>query len=173
MIKKKDLLITTYLRQNARETLTNLSKRVHMPISTVYEKLRTNQDGLIKKHTCLMDFSKIGFHARAQVFLKTKREDRDALGQQLQKLVQTNTLYKINNGYDYLVELVCRDLQEMEIVLEQLDQKFSFSEKEVFFVIDELKREAFLTQPEMIDRIWEGGKHLNIRPSKSRNNSYL
>ena len=150
MIKRKDLLIVSLLRKNARETLTNMSKTIKMPISTIYDKLKSNEGGLIKKHTTLLDFSKIGFNTRASMLLRIKKSTRAQAREYLLKHQNINNVYKINNGYDFLVEVVFRHIREVEEFIEAIEEKFEIDAKEVYYLIDEIKREAFMSDPTLI-----------------------
>jgi DNA-binding Lrp family transcriptional regulator len=153
MICKKDLLIMSMLRQDARMSLTMMSRKSRMPISTIYDKLRAHEGSTITRHCALVDFSKLGFNARANVTLKVDRDARENLLAYLLKIPNVNSVYKISNGYDYLLDVVFRDIREMEDFFESMDSKFKIKDKQVYFVIDDLKREAFLSEPEMLDII--------------------
>ena len=153
MLNKKDLLIISNLRRNARETLTNMSKTTHIPISTIYDKLKFHEGGLIKKHTCLLDYNKLGYTTRANVLLRVDKSTRDELKDFLIKHTNVNSVSKINNNYDFMVEMIFREIREMEDFLEKLDDKFKIKSKQVFYIIEDLKREEFLSQPEFLDAI--------------------
>ena len=38
-----------------------MSKRLKIPISTIYDKLKKYDGNIIKKHTAILDFEKLGF----------------------------------------------------------------------------------------------------------------
>ena len=40
MVDTKEQLILSQFRRNARENLTTTSKRIHIPISTIYDRLK-------------------------------------------------------------------------------------------------------------------------------------
>ncbi|MCX6709591.1 MAG: hypothetical protein NTV63_01385 [Candidatus Woesearchaeota archaeon] len=154
MISKKDLLIISELRKNSRESLTNMSKKIHIPISTIYDRLRLNEGGLIRKNTSLIDFSKIGFYTHANLLLKAEdHENKDALKEFLIKNHNINSVFRINNGFDFLAEGVFKHIKELEEFLENLEGKFKIQEKQVYYIIEELKREAFLSDGQLIDMI--------------------
>lgn len=153
MLSKKDLLIVSCLRKNARETLTKISKVTHIPVSTIYDKLQQHEATIIWKHTTLIDFSKLGFHARANVIMRVPREKREEFTKHLMTSPYTNSLYKINNGYDFLAELVFKDVKEMEDCLELLEHRFSVTEKQVYFIIEDLKKEGFLTDQSLMETV--------------------
>jgi Lrp/AsnC family transcriptional regulator, regulator for asnA, asnC and gidA len=153
MIGKKDLLIVSNLRKNARETLTNMSRATHIPISTIYDKLRLHEGGLIKKHTCLLDYNKLGYSTRANVLLRVDKEHREELKDYLVKHMNVNSVSKINNNYDFMAEMVFREIKELEDFLENLEDKFKVKSKQVFYVIEDLKREDFMSEPDMLNLV--------------------
>jgi Lrp/AsnC family transcriptional regulator, regulator for asnA, asnC and gidA len=153
MIGKKDLLIVSNLRKNARETLTNMSRATHIPISTIYDKLRLHEGGLIKKHTCLLDYNKLGYSTRANVLLRVDKEHRDELKEYLVRHMNVNSVSKINNNYDFMAEMVFREIKELEDFLENLEDKFKVKSKQVFYVIEDLKREDFMSEPDMLNLV--------------------
>ncbi len=150
MIGKKDLLIVSNLRRNARETLTNMSKATRIPISTIYDKLRLHEGGLIKKHTCLLDYNKLGYPTRANVMLRVDKPDREALKEYLVKHNNVNSVLKINNNFDFMAEMVFREIKELEDFLEALEDRFKIRAKQVFYIIEDIKREDFLAEPELL-----------------------
>jgi len=143
MIKSSDLKLISYLRKNARRTLTEISKKTRIPISTLYDKLKLHEGNIILKHTTLLDFSKLGFNCRANILLKTGRDERDKLASYLKAHPAINNLYKINNGFDFLAEGIFSHVKEMEDFLDELERNFPLEEKKTHYVIEDLKREAF------------------------------
>ena len=96
MIDKKDMLIMAHLRMNARETLTRISKKTRVPVSTVYERIKNKEAELIVKHCALLDFTKLGFMTKAQVLIKAKNGDKKMVQEYLSKHHHVNNLFKIN-----------------------------------------------------------------------------
>ncbi len=154
-MKKKDLLIISCLRQSGRESLTNISKKTKVPISTIFEKLHMQYGGLVRRSTLLIDFSALGFLTMAHVAFRISKSDRDRFREYMTKHPHVNTFYKINNGYDFLCECVYRNIKELEEFLERLDESFDIKERQVHYLIDEIKKEAFLSDPELLDLIWD------------------
>ena len=151
MIAKKDLQILSNLRANSRQTLTNMSKNTHIPISTIYDRLKANNGGLIERHTCLLNFNKLGFTTRAKVLLRVDKTSREAVKEHLMKHRNVNSLTKINNNYDFLFEAVFKQIKELEEFLEQLEESYKVKSKQVFYIIEDVKRESFLAEPEMLE----------------------
>ena len=150
---KKDRIFLAYLRTNARETLTFISKKTGIPISTLYDRLRAQENNIITKHTTLIDFTKLGYMCKVNIAIKVDIEDRDAVKDYLIFQNSVNSLFKINNGYDFLIEGVFKHIKDMEDFMETFERKFKVRSKDVHYVIEDLKREAFMSDPEIVDMI--------------------
>src|SRR3989344_1180817 len=131
-MKNDDTILVALLRQNSRMSLTEMSRKTKIPISTIYEKLKHFRTGLIRKHTALVDFSQLGFNTRARVLLKVKKTELQRLKDYLLSHKSINELYKINNGYDFMVEFIFCTMKEMEEHLDMLGEKFGVEKEQVF-----------------------------------------
>jgi DNA-binding Lrp family transcriptional regulator len=150
-LKNEDLQIISYLRKDSRASLTKMSRKTQIPVSTIFDKLKNRTNKVIKKNTCIIDFNRLGMNTRAKVVLKVRPEDRNEIKQHLLKNRHVNSLYKINNGYDYMADVVFSNLKELESFLEDMDDKFKIKMRHVYYVIDEIECEKFLSEPEMIE----------------------
>ncbi len=146
-MKKQDLMVLSALRQNARVSLTKMSRTTKVPVSTIYDKLKQYERSVIKKHTALIDFTQLGYNTRANVLIKVGKDQREQLLEHFDKCSNINSVYKINNGYDYLVELVFVHIKDLEDFMENLGAQFSILKQETYYVIDDIKREEFMSNP--------------------------
>jgi len=148
-INPKDVKIIAFLRTNARMPLTIMSKKTNIPVSTLFDKLKSNEGRYVIKHTSLLDFQKLGYMTRANITIKVDREDKDNLREYLVRNANINSVFRINNGYDFMVEAVFRQLRDLEEFLDDLDKSFKITDKKSFFIIEDLKRESFMSDPEL------------------------
>ena len=153
MLSKKDYLVMTYLRKNARMTLTNMSRQTKLPVSTIFDRLRFYKENLILKTTALLNYPKLGFHARAYLMLKTGKNDRDSVRDFLMNNRNTNSLFKINNGFDFLAECIFKNINELECFLESLEERYVIKNKHIYYIIEDLKREEFMSNPSILEMI--------------------
>lgn len=145
-LDKNDIRVLASLRDNAREKLVKISRNIDLPVSTIYDRMVMLEREVIKKKTVLLNLPKIGYNTRAIIVMKVKREQRAELKKFLTRCKNMNNLLKINNGYDYLVEVVFKHVKDLEDFLEDLDEQFKLLEKNVYYIIDDLERESFLSQ---------------------------
>lgn len=145
-LKTKERMLLNYFRNNAREALTKISRKTGMPVSTIFDKLRKYETSIISKHTSLLNFEELGYHVRAQVFVKTLPENRRTLGAYLCECPNVNNIYRVNNGYDFLVEVIFKTVQELEGFVEELELERGVNGKELYFIIADVAREQFLAR---------------------------
>ncbi len=150
-IIKKDLILFSELRRNARESLTRLSRRTRIPVSTLHDRLKLHTGSLIKKNCALIDFSKLGFSTRATVLLKVNPQKRKELMEYLIKNKNVNTLLRVNNDYDFMVELIFKNLKESEDFIDNLEENYDITDKKTCYIVDEIKREDFMSDPQLVD----------------------
>ena len=147
-MKKSEMVILSNLRHNARESLTRMGRRTSIPISTIYEKMKQYEKDIIKKYTIIMDFGKLGFNTKVMMLVKTKKEDRDNLRGFLVENKHVNSIHKINNEYDFMIEGIFRELKDVEDFLERLEVDFGVVDKQIYYMVDEIKKEGFMSNAE-------------------------
>ncbi|MBS3098033.1 Lrp/AsnC family transcriptional regulator [Candidatus Woesearchaeota archaeon] len=153
MFSKKDAQIISHLRNNARKKITHISKELKIPVTTVYDKVRSHEKRFVKKHATLLDFPKLGLHAKANIAIKVERNSKEELQNFLMKHPNVNSLSKINFGSDFLAEVVFKSIADVENFVEGLERNYSISQIQIFSIIEELKKEEFLTKPEHFELI--------------------
>ena len=149
-MNEKDLLIIAHLRSNARVSLTGLSKKTKIPVSTLFDRLKSNERQLIVRHTSLLDFGKLGYHTKAKIMIKVGRDDRDGLKSYLLRHHAVNALCRINNGFDYMAECVFQQVRQMEEFMDDIESRFTIEERKSYFVIEDLRSESFMSDPELL-----------------------
>ncbi|MEM4756249.1 MAG: Lrp/AsnC family transcriptional regulator [Candidatus Woesearchaeota archaeon] len=148
-MEKKEILFLANLRKNARKNLTTLSRLTGIPVSTLFEKLKRYEGNLIKKHVSIIDFTKLGFHVRAYIALKVHKQERDKLRSFLEHSPLLNCLYRITNGYDFLLEALFKNISEFQDFLDELDN-FKIQAKQQFYILEEIKRESFFSDEQTL-----------------------
>jgi DNA-binding Lrp family transcriptional regulator len=141
---RRDILLMTFFRRNARENLTQISRLTRIPVSTIFDKLRDFERGLIQKHTTLVDFKRLGFDIRINMLFKISRDSREEFKEFLMGNENINSIFRINNGYDYMVEAIFRDMSDLQRFTESLD-RFKIEGRQELFILEDLKRESFLS----------------------------
>ncbi|MBS3095129.1 Lrp/AsnC family transcriptional regulator [Candidatus Woesearchaeota archaeon] len=147
MIKKNELVLLSHLRKNARETLTKISRDTRIPVSTIFDRLKKYDNDLIKKSTILLDFSKLGYSTRVSLMLKVAKNQREKVKDFLIKENRVNSFYRVNNNFDFIMEGIFINMQEFQDFVEDLEEKFDIREKQMFYILEDIKKEEFMSNP--------------------------
>jgi DNA-binding Lrp family transcriptional regulator len=146
MIPKKQVFeIIACLRQDARMKMKALSEKTKVPISTIFDRVHNPSSLGITRLSALLDFARLGFGSCSTVLMKAGTGRRDALKEFLMKAPFVNSLMRVNNGFDFMAELVFHDMKEQDAFLELLEKEYGVKKPVVHFVIEELKREGLLS----------------------------
>jgi DNA-binding Lrp family transcriptional regulator len=152
MICKKELKIISEFRKNSRESLTRTSRKLGIPVSTIYDRLRKYDGNLITKHTAILDFKKLGFGIKVMLAFKIDKENRDNIINFLETHHRVNSIYRISNNSDFLIEVLFKDLRELNIFTEKLETLYAKNIQE-YYVVEDIKKENFLTSLESIEML--------------------
>ncbi|PLW80016.1 hypothetical protein C0585_04985 [Candidatus Woesearchaeota archaeon] len=142
-INKKDIQIISHLREDARMSLTQMSKSTRIPVSTIFDRIKSND--FIVKHTALLDFAKLGYFTRANISIKVDREDKEELKKFLLKNNHVNSLYRINDNFDFLIEGIFIHISDMEEFIDMMESRFKIIEKKTQYILEDIKREGFMS----------------------------
>ena len=141
-MNEQERYLISYLRKDAKTSLSSLSKQISMPISTIYDKInRLHRNLVITKYTALVDFVKMGYNHHAHLVLKVNKTQRKELQLFLQKHQAVNSLHEINGGFDFWVETLHKDIKEYTAFLEGLKDNFQILALHEYQVIGEVERE--------------------------------
>jgi DNA-binding Lrp family transcriptional regulator len=154
MTKKKDLMLLAHLRENSRAHLKEIARKTRIPVSTLHDRIKAKAGDAILRNSCLLNFEVLGFSVKAHVMFKINKTDKENVRKYLLKSLNVNNMYKINNGYDFIVEFVFKTVSDMENYLEEVDQKFRIKNKDVHYIIEDIKRESFLSDPRLVPSLF-------------------
>ena len=139
-LTKKDISLLQCLRRNSRMSLTEMSKRTKIPISTLFDRLKVQQNNIALKHTTIVDFEKLGFPTRAQIFLKTSLLERSKLESYLKFHDNINSIFKSTNKFDFIVEGIFSQIKEVDSFLEELESKFPSLTYDTHYIVKDIVR---------------------------------
>ncbi len=147
----KDLQIISHLRRDARVSLTKLSKSTQIPVSTIYDRIKSNEQQYIKKHTALIRFDKLGYNVRANFSIRVDPKEKEDLKEHLMRHRSVNSLYRVSGEHDFMVECIFKEMRDSEDFIQSLVERFTIRDYKSFFIVEDVKRESFLADPELAD----------------------
>ena len=148
-LNSKDFILISYLRKDARKNITKMSRVTGIPISTIFDKIKKYKKSVIERFTSLINFKALGYDIRVNMILRVDRNDKGVMENFLLKHENINSVLKIASGYDFLVDAVFKDMGEFENFVSLLDKRFNIIDRKEYFIFNELKREAFLSDPKI------------------------
>ncbi|MEK6938549.1 MAG: Lrp/AsnC family transcriptional regulator [Nanoarchaeota archaeon] len=144
-MNEKERQIISELRKDAQASLSSISQNVHMPLSTIYDKInRFHREEVIKKYAVLVNFSKLDLHHQTQLAIRVAKPSKGSLLLYLQKNLAINSIHEINGGFDFLVETVHHDVKEYLAFVEELKERFEILELHSYQIVKEVEREKFI-----------------------------
>jgi Lrp/AsnC family leucine-responsive transcriptional regulator len=139
-----DLQILRALQENARLTTKELSAKVNLSTTPVFERLRRlERGGFIRKYVAVLDAEKLGrgFTVFCSVKLKqmTRSVARDFISV-IRDIPQVAECYNISGEYDYLLKIQAPDMKYYnEFIINVLGTIDSIGSILSSFVMNEIK----------------------------------
>lgn len=138
MINQKSLSVIQELRKNARQSLTDISRYISMPLSSLFKSVKKLEDEkIILKYSALLDYNKIGYSTR--IFLSVQAKEKEKFKEFMMEHPKVNSLSRASSN-SFFAEMIFRNMLELEDFLESLEV-FGVQNKEVYHIIQEIKRE--------------------------------
>lgn len=150
MVSSDDLVILSHLRRDSRTNLSSISKFLAMPVSTVFDKIKRYNTTIITRNTVLIDFKKLGYQLKISILLKAK--SRDSLKTFLESNFNVNRVYRVNNGFDFIVEAIFKDLLQVQDFEDSLEP-FGIQSMQQYYMLEEIKEEGFFSEPELVNLV--------------------
>jgi len=142
MLTDKELSILKHLRINPRQSLCSISKLTLIPISTVFDRIKSLEKKVIRKYAALTDFSKIGFAIRAFIMLHSDKPQ--SLISHLKENRSINNAYRITGQYNIFLECLFSSVEQLDFFIDSITEKGLVRAKEVHYVAEDIIREAFI-----------------------------
>jgi len=125
MIDKKDEIILSELKKNARNTTKNIGKKVNIPRITVHDRIQKMiKNGVIKSFDVKIDYNKIGLPTEVFIFvsfLPNADISQRELAKRISKFDRILEVHIISGEYDLLLKVRGKSLEEIgEIVIDKL-----------------------------------------------------
>ncbi|MCD6157246.1 MAG: Lrp/AsnC family transcriptional regulator, partial [Euryarchaeota archaeon] len=113
-IDKKDLEIIDILYKNARATLSEIANLTRVSITAVRNRLsKLIRYGILQGFRADIDFSKLGLSVHALVGIKVDFETRKVVASKLLNNWRVLNLYEVTGEYDYIAEVIAKDLYDL------------------------------------------------------------
>ncbi len=139
-----DKKLLHYLQQNSKQTTKELSIKLNLSVTAVYERIKKlEKQKVIKKHTVLLDKTKIG--KAFMVFCHVKliqhtKENIIEFEKEITKLNEVLECFHLSGDYDYILKVCVSDMNEFrEFMVTKLTVIKNIGSTQSSFAISEVK----------------------------------
>ncbi|ALV63061.1 Transcriptional regulator, AsnC family [Thermococcus sp. 2319x1] len=123
LLDEIDKEILRVLQKNSRTPLREISKRVGLAESTVYERIKKlKEKGIIKKFTIILDPESLGFHLLAFILIKAKAGKYAEVAGKLITYPEIVEIYETTGDYDMILKIRTRSSEELNDFLDRIGE---------------------------------------------------
>ncbi len=145
----RDLRILQILASDGRITKAELARRVNLSPTPCWERLkRLEKSGVIKRYRAEVDLQKIAQHLTIFVTLELdqhRAENFQVFERVMQRFDEVTACWAIGGGIDYLLQVVTRDIQSYQVLMDALlAERIGISRYFTYVVTKPVKRSADL-----------------------------
>ena len=143
-LDETDILILRELQDDGHLTIKELSQRVHLSVSPVYERVRRlEREGFIKRYVAVLDPEKLDCGFLAFCYLKMKQHSHEnavQIMERVQNLPEIAECYNISGDFDFLLKIYVRNMKQyQEFVMRILGDIPAIGSLNSSFVLGEVK----------------------------------
>ena len=113
-IDEIDLKLLNLLQDNSRITIRNLSEKLFLSTTPIYERIKKlEKSGLIKQYITLLDPKKIDRNLIVFISInltKHTKEVVESFEKAIAKLDEVSECYYISGNFDFLLKVYCKDM---------------------------------------------------------------
>lgn len=138
-----DKKILNVLSENARTSISSISKKTGIPNSTISNRIhKLEENNIIEQYTTIFNPEKIGVNVTAIIIIQTQTEKHENVEIELPKIGQVSQVYSISGEYDILIKVWTKDLEELnEIINSKIRTIDGIEELRELIVMERLKDE--------------------------------
>ena len=113
-LDQKDLAILRLLQYNARATVKEISDKVNLSTTPVYERIKWMEEtGVIKQYVTLVDPAKLNKRLMVIVYVSLKQHNKTAGSKFVKAINEMNEVlecYSISGEFDFMLKIVVEDM---------------------------------------------------------------
>jgi len=121
MLGKQDQKLLLLLRQNARTSVSDLARALHLSRSTVQNRLaRLEAGGVIKGYSVQLGEAFAANQVEAHVSIKVVQKLTSRTNTALENISQVAQLFSVSGEYDLIAIVQSQSLEELSAVLDEI-----------------------------------------------------
>ena len=116
LLDQKDVAILKLLQQNARITVKEISDKVNLSTTPVFERIRwMEKSGVIKQYATLVDHTKLNKRLMVIVYVSLKQHNKTAgskFVKAINDMIEVMECYSISGEFDFMLKVLVEDMNE-------------------------------------------------------------
>ncbi len=143
-----DIKILDCLKKNAREKASDISKEIHLAVSTVIERIRKMESsGLIKAYTIILDEKKMGNELTVLMEVSLRHpNDYESFIEMIESNPNVVSCYYMTGDFDFILKIICRSTDELEYLHKTIKGHNGVSGTRTHYVLKNVKN-SYCTVP--------------------------
>lgn len=113
-LDQKDIAILKLLQENARATVKEISNKIHLSTTPVFERIkRMEETGVIKQYATLVDHSKVKKGLIVICYVSLKQHNKTAGAKFIKAINEMNEVlecYIISGEFDFMLKVIAEDM---------------------------------------------------------------
>lgn len=114
-LDEKDMAILRQLQQNAKATISDIAKAVHLSTTPVHDRIkRMEQDGVIKHYATLLDLSKVNKSLMVICYVSLKEHNKNAGSKFIKRILELPEVvecYSISGDFDFMLKVIASNME--------------------------------------------------------------
>lgn len=114
LLDDKDLAILKLLQHNAKVTVKEIAREVHLSTTPVHERIkRMEESGVIKQYVTLVDQSKVDKGLTVFCYVSLKEHNKKSglkFIQLIRELNEVTECYNISGEYDFMLKIIVESM---------------------------------------------------------------
>ena len=143
-LDKTDIQILKILQENGRITVRELSQKVHLSPTPVFDRMRRlESSGVIKQYAAVLDAAKLGRGFTVFCSVRLRRMGKEIANdfvERIKDIPEVAECYNISGEFDYLLKIYAPDMQYYNnFIIDTLGTIDSLGSLQSWFVMNEIK----------------------------------
>ena len=143
-LDQKDLAILKILQYNARATVKEISDKVNLSTTPVYERIKWMEEtGVIKQYATIVDPAKLNKRLMVIVYVSLKQHNKTAGSKFVKAIHEMSEIlecYSISGEFDFMLKIVVEDMNAYyDFHVNQLSEMENIGNVQSIFVMGVVK----------------------------------